>query len=336
MIAVVTGASGFIGQNLVQRLLSRGSEVRCLVRAGGGPAPKGAASFPIRYDDQSSLNHCHAFDGADVVFHLGGATRATGEARFERANVAPTRMLLRAITERRAGPRFIYVSSLSAAGPAAPNQAVTESATPAPCEAYGRSKLAAERVVLGFSDRVATTILRPCAVFGPGDRGFLALFKLARLGWLIYPGVRDHEMSLLHVDDLVDGLLNSAREKAAIGRTYFLSSPDVVTWGELGRHISTAMGVTPKSANLPLGLVRAASVVGEWVGRATATAPILCRSRAALAAQPRWVCSASLAQTEIAFNPSRSLPVALRETYLWYVRNAWLSAPFGAEPSAAT
>jgi len=327
MIAVVTGASGFIGRNLVQRLVSDGAEVRCLVRARGGRAPEGTVGFPVDYDDQHSLDRCDAFDGANVVFHLAGATRATGEARFERANVSPTRTLLRAITARQAGPRFVYVSSQSAAGPSAPGQVRTEDDQPAPREAYGRSKLAAERVVEGFADRVAITIVRPCAVFGPWDSGFLALFRLARAGWLIYPGVQHHEMSLLHVDDVVHGLMNAARAKAAVGRTYFLSSQSSLTWGELGGHMAHVMGVTPRTANLSLALVRAASMMGEWVGRLTGTAPLLSRSRAILAAQPRWVCAASRAQREIEFKESRSLPDAVRDTYLWYVRAGWLSAP---------
>ncbi|MEK7401013.1 MAG: NAD-dependent epimerase/dehydratase family protein [Gemmatimonadota bacterium] len=332
MIVVVTGASGFIGRNLVQRLLGRGAEVRCLVRARGHAPPPGAAAFPVNYDDQDSLDRCHAFDGADVVFHLAAATHATGQARFDRANVAPTRMLLRAITSRRAGPRFVHVSSQSAAGPAGPGQSVTEADAPAPLEAYGRSKLAAERVVEGFSNRVATTIVRPCSVFGPWDRGFLSLFRLAQRGWLIYPGIQRHEMSLLHVDDVVDGLMNASREQAAIGRTYFLASDSPVTWGEFGAHVSKAMGVAPRTVNLSSGLVSAASTVGEWLGRATGTAPLLCHSRAVLAAQPRWVCSASRARSEIGFNPSRSLPDAVRDTYLWYVRAGWLRDPRGAAP----
>jgi nucleoside-diphosphate-sugar epimerase len=332
MIAVVTGASGFIGRNLVQRLLSRGAEVRCLVRPSGGGAPKGAAAFPVRYDDQDSLNHCCAFDGADAVFHLGGATRATSVARFERANVAPTRMLLRAIAERRVGARFIYVSSQSAAGPAAPGATVTEADTPAPVEAYGRSKLAAERVVTGFADRVPTTIVRPSAVFGPGDRGFYALYRLVNLGVLIYPGVMRHELSVVHVDDVVDGLLSAAREKRAIGRTYFLTSREVVTWGALGDLIAGAMGRKPRSVNLSPALVQVAATIGEWYGRMTGTTPLLIRSRAALAAQPRWVCSAERAKAELGVDPTRSLPDAIRETYLWYVRAGWLSDARVAEP----
>ena len=333
MIAVVTGASGFFGRNLVHRLLSRGAEVRCLVRAGGGRAPAGAAAFPVDYSDQDTLNRCHAFDGADAVFHLAGVTRATGYARFDAGNVAPARAVLRAIVEKRAGPRFIHVSSQSAAGPAPLDRPSVEEDEPRPVEAYGRSKLAAERVVEGFSDRVATTIVRPCAVYGPWDRGFYALFRLAAMGWLVYPGVRDHWMSVLHVEDVVDALLSAARERAAINRTYFLSSVEPVTWGEFGAAVASALGTRPKSVSVSLSLVRAASVIGEWVGAATGTAPILCRSRAQLAAQARWVCSAERAAREIAFRPTRTLTDGVRDTYLWYVGQRWLPAARVAAPS---
>src|SRR6185436_3122575 len=134
-------------------------------------------------------------------------------------------------------------------------------------------------VVEGFSDRVSTPIVRPCSVLGPWDEACLTSFRFARRGWLVYPGVRYHEMGLLHVDDVVDGMLTAAREKAAINRTYFLTSDSPVTWDELGSTIASAMGVSARAVNLNLSLVNAVSEAGEWVGRATGTAPLLCRSR---------------------------------------------------------
>ena len=146
MIAVVTGGTGFIGRNLIGRLVRDGHEVRCLVRPGGRDAPEGSQRFLIRFEDQRSLQDCAAFEGANVVFHLAAATKALREEHFTTANVVPTRNLLNALKQRRLYPKIVYVSSQAAAGPAHDrNYPVTDVYEPHPVEAYGLSKLAAER-----------------------------------------------------------------------------------------------------------------------------------------------------------------------------------------------
>jgi nucleoside-diphosphate-sugar epimerase len=336
MIAVVTGGSGFVGQNLVRRLRHDGHEVRCLVRPTGGPAPRGAKRFPVRFEDVRSLLECPALDGADVVFHLAAATRAVSAADFAAANVLPTRHLLGAIRARRLQPRFVHVSSQAAAGPAfSLRRAVDEDDPPRPVEPYGRSKLESERIVEGYRDHLATTILRPCSVFGPFDRDFLTLFRMARRGVILYPGVADHWFSLLYIDDLVDGLLAAARLPAAAGRTYFLASQDAVQWRELGALVAAALERGVRHVNVPAPIISAASLVGELWGRLTRTAPLANRSKAALAAPPYWVCSASRARAELGFTTAHSLPEAVRHTYYWYRQSGWLGGSRGAGSPAA-
>lgn len=328
MIAVVTGGRGFIGQNLTRRLLRDGHDVRCLVRESGGDAPAGATPFVVRYDDPKSLDRCAAFDGAAVVFHLAGATQAVRSEAFMAANVTPTRHLLAAMAARRLQAKFVYVSSQAAAGPAASlAHPVAEGDAPRPVEDYGRSKLSAERVVESFADRIPATIVRPCAVFGPHDRGFLTLFRLAERGMLLYPGTADHWLSLLHVDDVVQGLVDAAQHEPANANTFFLSSIEAVQWRALGALIAAATGGSARHVNLPPPLVHTASVVGEWIGRLTGTAPLANRSKAALARQRFWVCSAAKAREAFGFTASRSLPDAVRDTYYWYRQNGWVGGP---------
>ena len=336
MIAVVTGGSGFIGQNLVRRLLRDGHEVRCLMRAAGGVLPPYVKRYAVRYDEPASLLRCDAFDRADVVFHLAGATRATSAADFTAANVTVTRNLLGALVARRLAPRFLYVSSQAAAGPASTRQrAIDEDDLPRPIEPYGRSKLEAERIVESFSDRITTTIVRPCSVFGPWDRDFLTMFRMATLGLIIYPGVARQWMSLLHVHDVVDGLLAAAAHRHAHGRTYFLAPEASVQWRTLGELIADAVQRRVRHVDLPHPVVTAAAIAGEWVGKLTRHPTLANRSKASLAAPRYWVCSASRARQELGFAPTHSLPEAVRETYYWYRQSGWLGGSRRATRASA-
>ena len=324
MIAVVTGSSGFLGRNLVERLLRDGHTVRALVRPNGGSAPAGCERFVVDYRRFATLVNTPAFEGADVVFHLAGVTRANRPRDFRTGNVEPTRHVLGALVARRLRPRVVFVSSQAAAGPAASlRHPVTETDPPRPVEEYGRSKLEAERVVLGFADRLPITTVRPCAVFGPWDRDFAIMFRLARRGILVYPGTRQHWLSILHVDDVVDGLVLAAASERAICRTFFLASDDPAQWSTIGKEIARACGGAVE-LNLPRSVVSATSLVAELVGRVFDTVTLANTNKAALSKDPFWVCTAERARSELGWVPGRSLPEAIRDTYLWYDANGWV------------
>lgn len=336
MIAVLTGGTGFIGQHLVKRLLTDGHDVRCLVRPGGGRISEDADRFVVQYDEPRSLLKCAALEGADVVFHLAGATKAVRPEAFVAANVTPTRNLLGAITARRLVPRFILVSSQAAAGPASsPSRPIDEDDNPRPVEAYGRSKLEAERVVETFGDRLPVTIVRPCAVYGPSDRDFLTLFRLASRGLLLYPGTASHWMSVLHIADVVDGLIALASQSVSIDRTYFLASSQPVQWRTFGEHIASAAGKRARHVDVFGSLIHTASVAGEMVGRLIDKPMLANRSKATLARQPYWVCSAARARNELGFHERQSLADAVRDTYLWYRQSGWLPGSRGADSAVA-
>lgn len=336
MIAVVTGGSGFVGYNLVRRLKRDGHEVRCLVRPEGGAPPPGVKRYPAQLERSDSLLKCEAFDGANVVFHLAGATKAVRAEDFFAANVTPTRTILGALVALRMHPRFVFVSSQAAAGPASTrHRAIDEDDVPRPVEPYGRSKLEAERIVESFSDHVPISIVRPCAIFGPHDKDFLPLFRLARRGLIVYPGTADHWLSVLHVDDLVDGLVATATCDQAISRKYFFAGESPVQWRTLGESIATALNRRVRHLDLPAALVTTVSTAGELLGRVAGRPTIANRSKAALSRQRYWICSAARARDELGFRESRSLPEAVRDTYFWYRKNGWLGGSRGAAGSVA-
>ncbi len=333
MIAVVTGASGFIGRNLVGRLRDDGHEVRCLVRKGGGQAPQGTTATLVDFESATSLATCTALDDADAVFHLASATRARSAHDFARANVTPTRSLVSALAARGLSPRFIHVSSQAAAGPARSRERpVVEDDAPQPVEEYGRSKLQAERLVQ--ESALPWTILRPCSVFGRWDRDFLRLFQFARRGLLVYPGVQDHWLSLLHVDDVVDGLMAAARTKNE-RRLYFLASKAPIQWCALGAVIARAAGTSARHLNIPGAVIRALAHIGDLAAGFTVETPLLNSNKAALSRHPYWVCDGGRAERELGWRESRSLPDAVRETYLWYEQSGWLSGSSRAAVAVA-
>jgi nucleoside-diphosphate-sugar epimerase len=291
MIVAVTGANGFIGRHLCSALRAAGHETREIVRA----------HFATDAFER-------AIAGADVVIHAAAATRAPTRAALRQSNVELTRRVAKAARDADV-KRLVLVSSQAAAGPASSrDKPVREDDPPAPIEEYGRTKLEAESIVRGIG--APFTIMRPAAVYGPGDRDFAVAFALIRRGIAIYPGNRDQWISLLHVHDCVQGIIAAATRDIAIGRTYFLANDEPMQWSGIYAAVRGAQGKSfIVDAEIPRPLVRAAALVGDAIARATGRASLLTSEKVALS-QPRyWICSNERAKTELSFSPSATISV---------------------------
>ena len=328
MNIVVTGGTGFIGRRLIARLIARGDRVVCFSRKPGQAADCECRS--VDYSLPSLAIDDDAFDGVDVVFHLAGATRAPTADRFQEANTGATIRLVDRILRAGAKPRFVFVSSLAAAGPtpadATPNAAGVpmrvEADADHPIEPYGASKLAAERSIA--ERELPWTIVRPCAVYGPGDRDFLTIFQMARRGVAVFPGNRDSFISTIFVDDLVDGMLRAAGPDG-VGKTFFLSHDEALSFRDIYRTIATGMGRQLRfELSVPAALIHLVAPLGDVAGLVTGRPPLLNRSKAAMATAPFWTCSADRARQELGFVAATSLRDGVARTYSWYVQNQLL------------
>src|SRR5512142_302585 len=234
MRALVTGATGFVGSHVVEALAARGDTVTVLARseARAAPlAPLGVAVALGSLEDPAAL--AAAARGQDVVFHLAGLTAAATPADYQRVNAEGTRRLLEAAAAAAAPrARFVYVSTQAVLGPSRPGERLAEDAPCRPVTAYGRSKLAGEEAVRGATG-VAWTIVRPSAVYGPRDREFLAMFRLARLGVAPVIGSGAQQLSLVCAPDLADAIVRACTAPAAAGLTYHAANPEAVTSREL-------------------------------------------------------------------------------------------------------
>ena len=332
MIAVVTGSSGFIGSHLVDALLTRGAQVRALVREGSvadSLDPRVQRSV-VDLLDSKSVREAPAWEGATHVFHLAGVTKRRTLAQFRGGNVVPTANVLAAAAARSGStpPRIVLVSSQAAAGPAtAEDRPVREDDPPAPIEGYGQSKLEAEQATRPYEQSLPISIVRPAAVYGPRDRDFLRVFRLATRPIALHALPRQHAFSIVHVADVVAALLLVAEHPAAVGRAYFLANQTPTSWRELYQEIARAAGVTPRAElQIPMPAIALAGLAGDAVSALTGWHSLANSHKTRLARPRWWVCDASRARDELGWVPAVTLQHGLRETYLWYLQAGWMRA----------
>ena len=227
MRVLITGATGFVGRAVVTAFATADRTVRAAVRRPPQP-PFAAGVEVVQHPDLSqSFDWAPLLAGVDQIVHLAGIAHTGGVAPelYDRVNRQATAELAAAATRARVR-HFVFVSSIRAqSGPSA-DHALTEHDEPAPTDAYGRSKLAAEAAVR--SAGVPFTILRPALFYGPGVKGNFALLLRAALSPWPLP-VKDfvNRRSLLSVDNFISALNFVLSSPATIGETYVLADPGI-------------------------------------------------------------------------------------------------------------
>jgi nucleoside-diphosphate-sugar epimerase len=321
---VVTGATGFIGHRVAERLLAMGRPVRCPVRSperARDLASLGAEVCSCDLTGSAGLED--AARGAAAVVHLAGTVRAWRRETFFATNALGTGRLAAAATA--AGARkFVLVSSLAASGPGAPGRPVTEDLEPRPMNSYGASKLAAEAELIRAAGSMEWTVVRPCAVYGPRDRDFLALFRLiARLPRVPYAAVRGAELSMVHVDDLAD-LVIRCIDGAPSGRTYLASDGRGHRWAEIIETFGRALGRKVRGVRIPPRLLWPLAGAAVILRPFRSRPPVLCLDKLREALEPSWTASSERARRELGWETRISLEEGARSTAAWYRENGWL------------
>lgn len=326
---LVTGATGFIGAVLVDNLKNRDDTVRILLRPESDAGRAASMQVDIirgRYDDPASLQK--AVQGIDTIIHLAGVTKAVHEKEYYEGNVLPVKNLLQAVSEANPGlHRFVFVSSLAAAGPAGnPDPGAEEKDVPKPVSSYGKSKLEAEHVCLSFQNELPVTIVRPPAVYGPGDKDVLQFLRLLKKGLILAAGDAGiQRLSLVHVDDLVRGIVMTAESPAAVGETFFITSPKGYSWDELSVVAAGVLGIgNVRKISLPKQLMRLFGFVAGLAGSITGRPGFLNPDKVNEMVQDYWVCSPEKAERLLGFTASVSLEEGMRSTIGWYKEQGWL------------
>lgn len=321
--ALITGATGFVGGHLAERLAGEGWQVRALVRATSDTARLRALGAELRtgsLGDADALGA--AADGADTVFHLAALTTAPSEDAFRRANAQGTRNVARAAARAGTRPRrLVYLSSYAACGPAVQGRPRRMDETPAPLTAYGRTKLEGEAAAReAEAAGVELVVVRAPAVYGPGDRAFLPVYRLAKHGLAPIPTGPVRRVQVVYVHDLVTAL--AAAADAPPG-TYAVAEPVAHEYGALVDQIGlAARGKAPRHVPVPAGLLRGAGALAERFGGLVGGTGVFSREKADEMLAEAWVCD--LAGAEQLLPRATPLAEGTAETARWYRTQGWI------------
>lgn len=326
MIAFVTGSNGFIGSFLIEHLLSEGHEVRCLVRKTSNL--RWIQNLPVELaygtlENPTSL--ALPVRGVDWIFHLAGLTKAKNPYEFYQANFEGVENLVRECKKYNPGiKKFIFVSSQAAGGPAPSIIPKKETDESNPVSIYGDSKWVAEKSLLNPHTGLPVTVIRPPAVYGPRDTELFKLFKIVTMGIRPIIAGGTNMASLVHVHDLVHGIVLAAKSDLAVGKIFYISGDGAYTWNEIFALICTALNKKTIPLHIPLLALKIFSTVNSFVARLKNHPPMLSKDKLMELQQPFWLCDNSRAKKELGFEPQMSLQQGIQETAKWYQDNGWL------------
>jgi nucleoside-diphosphate-sugar epimerase len=314
----VTGATGFIGRHVVAHLAARGDDVRAIVRpASTRKAPDAATEVRTPFERDALAD---ALADTDVVVHLAGVVSAPERQTYMAANVDATAAVAHATAAT--GARLVHVSSLAAAGPAPASAPRLEDDECRPINWYGESKLGGERAIAAV-EQLHWMALRPGVVYGPGDRAVLALFRIAKHGWLPHVGERDAAYSFVFIDDLVAAVA-AAIDRFADRGVFFVAHPTPVTADRLAHALETALARPVRLIHLPHGAARLAAGAADLVQRIVGRTLPFNRRRFDEMSAEGFVCRVDRLRERLGVEPRVDLPEGFARTAVWYREHGWM------------
>ena len=302
-VIALTGATGFIGSVIAQKLLQEGWCVRGLIRSPSSSARLAATTVQWvqgTFEDLDSLERL--VGDADVVVHCAGAVRGISEADFYQANVEAVARLAHLAAGRNPAPRFLLMSSLAAREP--------------DLSPYAASKRMGEIALSKVADRLIWTALRPPAVYGPGDREMLPLLRLMLRGIAPVVGGKSARFSMLYVDDLADAVVKWLVSDSQENRMFELDDghPGGYSWGEVVETVERLRGKGVVRVRVPGPVLNLAARLNTMAASIIGYRPMLTLGKMRELRHPDWVCDNSMFSRVTNWAPTVRLEEGLRYT----------------------
>lgn len=299
----ITGATGFVGSMLLKRLAAADWRVRALVRPGSlhkRPDCGGAEWVPGDLEDGESLRRL--VSGADTIVHCAGVVRGASRLEFDGINAEGVARLASAAREQHPEPRFFLISSLAAREPHLSH--------------YAASKRMGERALAQNAGSMPWVIFRPTAVYGPGDRELLPLFRWMCRGIAPVIGSSGKRISLLYVEDLAEAILCCLKGGTDPGRTYEVHDGHAggYSWEDIIDAVARMNGRKIHRIKVPLSLVRLGALLNLATARLWSRAPMLTPGKVNELVHPDWVGDNTALTGDTGWLPRVSLEEGLKQT----------------------
>ena len=325
---LVTGASGFTGIVLTRKLVEAGLNVSAIARKSSNLDPlKGLDITWFRGDVFDETTIKEALAGQHYVFHVAAAFRdpESTEKDYWNVHVRSTQIIAEEVIKNQDFKRYIHVSTIGVHGHIE-NPPATEEYRFAPGDGYQRTKLQAEEWLNEFAAThpLSYTIIRPAAIYGPGDRRLVKLFKMAL--WFRFPllGKGNCMYHLVHVDDLTNTFIIAATHPDAEGETIISGAEAPIGIADIAKIVATHMGKTTKVIRLPIGPFFLLADFCEILCRPLKIEPPIYRRRVAFYSKDRHF-DISKMKRVLDYSPRHSNKDGIIETADWYIKQGWLS-----------
>lgn len=302
----ITGASGFIGRSLCRLLHDSGWVSRALVRCPERARPLAAwVDEQVVGDIGDPAALSRLIEGSEAVVHCAGAVRGANQQAFDRVNVEGLRKLIGAAGASNRPPRILCLSSLAAREPQ--------------LSFYAASKRRSEEVLEQQGQGLDWVVLRPPAVYGPGDRELLPLFRLMARGFAPLPGPRDARFSMLYVEDLARAVLAWLEQGKVPRGVYSLHDGAVggYSWNDVCCTVADLCQRRVHQVAMPSALLSILAQVNRGLARWSGYAPMLTPEKLRELRHSDWVCDNDALQRVLDWQPAVRLEEGLRRTPGW-------------------
>lgn len=324
----ITGATGFVGSHLVDKLLEDNKNIiYCLVRKSSDLQWLKDKPFNLIYgglDMQLNPELKEVLSSCDYVYHIAGAVKGLAKDDYYNINVTGTKNLLDFIIQSNARlKKFVFVSSLAASGPGLGEDIITEDNSPSPVSWYGQSKYQAEQIVKSYAKYFPITIIRPPPVYGPRDIGFLPIFKAINNNLIPVIG-KGTKTNFVYISDLVKGIILAAESDKSQNEIFNIGDKINLYSTDAFKIIADSINKKSIVIKIPIFIIYFTAIISELKIKITKKPQIFNLQKIAELKQTNWTMDITKAENLLGYKPDVSVEKGGKITFEWYKKQDWL------------